>query len=253
MKKFSIAIHGGAENLRPEDVSKEKEEQYRRGLEEALQAGWEILNKNGSAIDAVVAATKCLENNPLYNAGVGSSINRKGEIEFNASLMDGKTLNAGAVGCVRFVKNPIDLARCIMDKCEHSFLAGAGAEEFAIKHQLPLMEHRYFFSKEKEDQWLELRNNNKLSNHDTVGAVALDQEGNLAAATSTGGLTYQLKGRISDGPMLGCGTLAINDVCAVACTGDGEVIMRGILAHEVYAFSFLTKFKSFTTFFPLSN
>lgn len=233
MRKFAIVIHGGAENMSKEEVSPEKEKAYRSGLEKALQAGWEILERGGNAVEAVEAAVRIMEDNPLFNAGKGSSLNEQGEVECDAAIMDGKELRAGAVGGVRYVQNPISLARIVMDNCKHTFLAGTGAEEYALKHDVPLKAPEYFKTAEKEKAWLEKLH--PKNNHDTVGAVALDQEGNLAAATSTGGLSGQFKGRIGDSPILGGGTYANNHVCAVSCTGDGEVIIRGILAHEVYA------------------
>jgi beta-aspartyl-peptidase (threonine type) len=237
MKPFIIVIHGGAETINDCDMSKEKEAGYRKGLTEALQAGWEILASGGSALDAVEAAVKCMEDNELFNAGRGGSLTQRGETEFDASIIDGRTLKAGAISGVRYVKNPVGLARKVMEKCAHTFITGTGAEEFALKNNLAMADTDYFVIKEKQEAWLKkLENEFGLEGeHDTVGAVALDQDGNLAVATSTGGLTNQLKGRVGDSPIIGGGTFANNHVCAVSCTGDGEVIMRGILAHEVYA------------------
>ncbi|MCC9135922.1 isoaspartyl peptidase/L-asparaginase family protein [Pontibacter silvestris] len=233
MEKFAIAIHAGAQNMDKKKVNPDKDRAYRNGLETALQAGWEILAKRGSAVDAVEAAVRSMEENPLFNAGIGSSLTKDGDIEFDAAIMEGKGLQAGAIGGVHYIQYPISLARIVMDTSKHTFLSGTGAEEYALKYNLPFRAPEYFKTDEKEEalqEELALKNE-----HDTVGAVALDQNGNLAAATSTGGLTGQLKGRIGDSPILGGGTYANNEVCAVSCTGDGEVIMRGVLAHEVYA------------------
>jgi L-asparaginase / beta-aspartyl-peptidase len=242
MKKFAIAIHGGAESIKRSELDKEKEEKYRTGLAEALKAGYEVLEKGGSALDAVEAAVNSMENNPVFNAGVGASLTQRGETEFDAAIMDGNTLRVGAVGGVRYVKHPISLAKVILQKCDHCLLVSTGAEEFALRHKLELMDPEYFVTPEKDEAWrekqqeqLEVKKTMPGSMADTVGAVALDMNGNLAAATSTGGLTDQLKGRVGDTPVIGGGTFADNEVGAVSCTGEGEVIMRGALAHEVCA------------------
>ena len=242
MKKFAIAIHGGAESIKPGELDKKKEEKYRQGLNEALKAGYGVLEKGGSAIDAVEAAVKCMEDNPVFNAARGGSLTQRGETEFDAAMMDGKTLRAGAVGAVRYVKNPISLAKIILQKCDHCLLVSTGAEEFALQYKLELMGPAYFVTPEKDQAWRKKQQDDLKEEHsiagsrsDTVGAVALDQNGNLAAATSTGGLTNQMKGRVGDTPIIGGGTYANNEVCAVSCTGEGEVIMRGVLAHEVCA------------------
>jgi beta-aspartyl-peptidase (threonine type) len=235
MKNYAIAIHAGAETVKRANVSKEKEQKYREGLEEALKAGTAVLEKGGSALDAVTAAVVAMENNPHFNAGKGASLNIHGEATFDAAIMDGKNLRSGSVGNVPYVKNPIKLARVVMEKCKHTFLVGTGATEYALQHNLELEEPSYFITEEKLKEWRESDPSKLLNQHDTVGAVALDQEGNIAAATSTGGLDGQLKGRVSDSPVIGGGTYANNPYCAVSCTGKGEVIMRGVMAHEVYA------------------
>ncbi|PKV62826.1 isoaspartyl peptidase/L-asparaginase family protein [Pontibacter ramchanderi] len=241
MKKFAIAIHGGAETTKPSELDNKKEEAYKDGLADALKAGYDVLEKGGSALDAVEAAVNSMERNPLFNAGRGASLTERGENEFDAAIMDGNTLRVGAVGAVRYVQHPISLAKVILQKCDYCLLVGTGAEEFALANNLSLKGPEYFVTPEKKEAWLD-KQQNKVekkrmpgSMTDTVGAVALDINGNLAAATSTGGLTDQLKGRVGDTPIIGGGTFANNEVCAVSCTGEGEVIMRGALAHEVYA------------------
>ncbi|WP_303310854.1 isoaspartyl peptidase/L-asparaginase family protein [Hymenobacter sp. BT730] len=241
MKKYAIVIHGGAVTMDPSELSPETEAAQREGLQQALQAGWEILHQGGSALDAVEAAVRVLEDDEHFNAGRGSSLNLQGEVQMDASIMDGSNLKAGAVDTVRYVKNPISLARTIMEKCPHVYLSADGALEFALQHGLEIEAVHYFETEKTRQEWLEIvQEQEKVPQKDTVGAVALDQDGNLAAATSTGGIEGQLKGRVGDSPVLGGGTYAANESCAVSCTGDGEVIMRGALAHEIYA---LVKYK----------
>ncbi|WP_235998480.1 isoaspartyl peptidase/L-asparaginase family protein [Hymenobacter sp. BT559] len=241
MSLYAIVIHGGAVTMKPGELSEEEAAFQRVGLGEALQAGWIILNQGGSALDAVEAAVRCLEDNPHFNAGRGASLNRQGEAELDAAIMDGRTLQAGAVSGVKYVKHPISLARAVLDHSPHVYLAGEGALEFALQRGLPVAGPDYFQTAKTRAQWLELAQQEPApSGHDTVGAVALDLAGNLAVATSTGGIEGQAKGRVGDSPVLGGGTYATNDACAVSCTGDGEIIMRGALAHEVCA---LVKYK----------
>lgn len=235
MKKYAIAVHAGAENMDPKEVSPEKEQLYEEGLRKALQAGYQVLENGGSALDAVEAAVKSMEDFPLFNAGRGASLDEEGTPTFDAAIMDGNTLKAGAIGNTRFVKHPILLARCIMEGSEHVLLAGEGAEKFAKNKGLEMGELSYFITEEKQQEWEKKEQEKLTEQHDTVGAVALDQEGNLAAATSTGGLTFQHQGRVGDSSIIGGGTYAHNGYCAVSCTGEGEAIMRGVLAHEVYA------------------
>lgn len=194
-----------------------------------------MLRKGGSAVDAVAAAITTMEDNPHFNAGKGGSLNKLGETDFDAAIMDGRNLNSGSVAGVRYVKHPIRLALEIMHNCPHSFLAGTGAEDFALARGLELVKDSYFVTEEKLKNWHKTVLEERLTDSDTVGAVALDQHGNTAAGTSTGGLMNRLKGRISDSPIIGGGTYAYNPHCAVSCTGEGEMMMRGVLAHEVYA------------------
>ncbi|QIX59884.1 isoaspartyl peptidase/L-asparaginase [Hymenobacter sp. BT18] len=241
MNKYAIVIHGGAVTMDPSELPPEEEAAQREGLHDALQAGWEVLHRGGSALDAVEAAVNSMENNEHFNAGRGSSLNKQGEVQMDASIMDGKTLKAGAVEGVRYVKNPVSLARTVMEKCEHVYLSGEGAIEFALQHGLDMEAVHYFITEKAQQEWLEIMQEEaKVSQKDTVGAVALDQDGNLAVATSTGGIEGQLKGRVGDSPVIGGGSYASNEACAVSATGDGEVILRGALAHGVYA---LVKYK----------
>ncbi|MCU7496174.1 MAG: isoaspartyl peptidase/L-asparaginase [Ignavibacteria bacterium] len=241
-ENFVIAIHGGAQNKDRNTFTPEMEEAYKKGIEEALLTGWEVLNDDGPALDAVEAAVRVLEDNPLFNAGRGSAINCEKDTEQDAAIMDGKTLKAGSVAAIRFVKNPVSLARKVMETTEHVMLTGPGAEEFARRSGLELRPSEYFITQEKLEEFKNTLNHEKhTAGKGTVGAVALDKKGDLAAATSTGGLTNKLKGRVGDSPIIGAGTYANNEACAVSCTGDGEFIIRGVFAHLVYA---LIKFKN---------
>ncbi|GAA4386731.1 isoaspartyl peptidase/L-asparaginase [Hymenobacter koreensis] len=243
MGKYVIVIHGGAVNTDPSTIPKEKEQKLKQGLEEALQAGWEILSRGGTALDAVESAVQSLENHELFNAGKGGMLNLNGEVETEASIMDGQTLRGGAVSGLKLVKNPVSLARLVMEKCKHSFLTAEGAHEFALSQGLTLLDPSYFKTEEQQEEWLEIIQGAQVEHankHDTVGAVALDQHGNMAVATSTGGIEGKLRGRVGDSCIYGGGSYANNDVCAASCTGDGEIIMLAAVAHEVYA---LRKYK----------
>jgi beta-aspartyl-peptidase (threonine type) len=241
MSTYALVIHGGAVTMKPGQLSPEEEAAQRAGLAEALQAGWEILHRGGPALDAVEAVVRSLETNEHFNAGRGSGLTQQGEVQMDAAIMDGATLQAGAVSSVRYVEHPISLARAVMEGSPHVYMSGEGALELALELGLPLKPPSYFLTPKTQREWLESKQQDVApASHDTVGAVALDQAGNLAVATSTGGIEGQLKGRVGDSPVLGGGTYASNDSCAVSCTGDGEVIVRGALAHEVYA---LVKYK----------
>lgn len=243
MMKYSIAIHGGAGTILASQMTPELEKAYTQALHNALQAGYAVLKKNGTSLDAVEAAVLYLEDCPLFNAGKGSVFNNKGAHEMDASIMCGKTLNAGAVSSVSSIKNPIVLARTIMDKSEHVFLCKEGAEEFARLHHLDFEDPSYFYNEMRHQQWLEIKDSEKFqldhsdNKHDkkfgTVGAVAIDVEGNLAAATSTGGMTNKKFGRIGDTPIIGAGTYANNASCAVSCTGHGELFIRSVVAYDI--------------------
>ena len=237
MSTYALVIHGGAVTMKPGELSPAEEAAQRAGLAQALHAGWEVLHRGGPALDAVEAAVRSLEDNEHFNAGRGASLNLAGEAELDAAIMDGRTLQAGAVSGVKYVRNPIGLARAVLERSPHVYLAGEGALELALECGLPLAPPSYFQTEKTRQQWLDIaqQNRGQRAGHDTVGAVARDQAGNLAVATSTGGIEGQARGRVGDSPVLGGGTYASNEACAVSCTGDGEIIMRGALAHEVYA------------------
>jgi beta-aspartyl-peptidase (threonine type) len=239
-KMFAIAIHGGAGTLPRNDMGPEQEKQYRAGLDAALDAGYQVLEKNGTSLDATIAAVRVLEDNPLFNAGRGAVLNANGVAELDASLMDGKTLSAGAVSGLQHVKSPIGLARLVMDKSPHVMLVGAGAEEFAKLHGVEMVPNDYCVTPVRKMQLERLLRGatpkeNDLVAFGTVGAVALDLQGNLAAATSTGGMTGKRWGRVGDSPIIGAGTYANNASCAVSATGHGEYFIRTVVAHDICA------------------
>lgn len=241
-KKFSLVIHGGAGTLVKGLMTPEKEEKYKAALESALESGYAILENNGKAIDAVEAAVKKLEDSPLFNAGKGSVFTNKGTHEMDAAIMDGKTLNAGAVSLITGIKNPVSLAHDVMKNSDHVFLAGEGAILFADSLGYSLESPEYFYDELRYQQWQEIKDSDsfqldhslkKDSKFGTVGAVACDKEGNIAAATSTGGMTNKRWGRVGDSPMIGAGNYANNKTCAVSCTGSGEFFIRGVVAYDV--------------------
>jgi L-asparaginase / beta-aspartyl-peptidase len=239
---ISIAIHGGAGVISRASMTAENERAYRADLERALDAGYAVLDKGGTSLDAVVAAVKILEDSPLFNAGKGAVFSHAGDNELDAAIMDGATQKAGAVAGVKHVKNPIELARMVMERTPHVLLAGEGAEEFALEQGMPLVPGSYFYT---ERRWKQLEEAQKaertaslqedIGYFGTVGAVARDKQGNLAAATSTGGTTNKRWGRIGDSPIIGAGTYADNATCAVSATGSGEYFMRAVVAHEICA------------------
>ena len=235
---YAIAIHGGAGAMPRGALSAEREEHYRAGLAAALDAGFAILERDGSSLDAVAAAVRILEDDPLFNAGRGAALTRDGAAELDAAIMDGRQLRAGAVASVRHIRNPIELARRVMEKSRHVLLVGAGAEEFALEEQFTLVPNHYFRTAERIAQLEAEQRGQRVSeivpaSRGTVGAVALDREGNLAAATSTGGMTNKRPGRVGDSPIIGAGTYARNGVCAVSATGHGEYFIRAVAAHHV--------------------
>ena len=249
-KKFGLVIHGGAGTIERSNMTPEKEREYRAGLERALAAGYEILKRGGSSLDAVEAAVRVLEDDPRFNAGRGSVFTSAGTNEMDAAIMDGRTLAAGAVAVLKHVKNPISLARLVMEKSGHVMIDGEGAEAFAKENGIQLLtDQKYFFTKQRWEALQKVKSAEKSGGdaggkkyiitdqdrHGTVGAVALDQNGNLAAATSTGGTTNKRAGRVGDSPVIGAGTYANNATCAVSATGDGEYFIRATVAHEVSA------------------
>jgi L-asparaginase / beta-aspartyl-peptidase len=239
---IALAIHGGAGTLVRGAMTPEKEAAYTRALHEALSAGYEVLETGGIALDAVEKAVISLENSPLFNAGKGSVFTSAGTHEMDASIMEGAGRQAGAVALVTGVKNPIRLARLVMEQSGHVLLAGEGAETFAREMGLPFESSEYFFDQLRYDQWQEVKNTDEVildhtlgkdKKFGTVGAVALDSHGNLASATSTGGMTNKKFGRVGDSPVIGAGTYANNATCAVSCTGSGEYFLRGVVAYDV--------------------
>ncbi len=239
MTDYIIAIHGGAGTILRSGMTPEKEKLYLKALEDALESGYSILSAGGSALDAVVGATVALEDCPLFNAGRGSVFTHDGCHEMDASIMDGKSLKAGAVTGISNVKNPILLSKCIMENSEHVLLSGHGAEEFARKMNCEFESDEYFFSQFRYDQLLEIRETGavKLDHSEkkfgTVGAVARDVHGHIAASTSTGGMTNKRYGRIGDSPLIGAGTYANDKTCAVSCTGHGEFFLRAVVAYDI--------------------
>ena len=256
MQKISIAIHGGAGTILKEDMTPDLEKAYLQGLDDALKAGYAVLEEGGSSANAVKAAIVIMEDNMLFNAGRGSVFTKKGVQEMDAAIMEGKDLAAGAVAGVRNVRNPIELAMEVMRNSNHVFLSGKGANDFAIKQGIKLEPDEFFFSQFRYDQWKQLRDSDNYSldhthqqleelmrdkKFGTVGAVACDAQGNIAAATSTGGMTNKKYGRIGDSPLIGIGTYANNKTCAISCTGHGEPFIRAVAAHDV---SSLMEYKS---------
>jgi beta-aspartyl-peptidase (threonine type) len=244
--EFGLVVHGGAGTLGREDITPEKERALRAALTSALDVGHAILANGGSSTDAVVAAIVLLEDSPLFNAGVGAVYNSAGEHELDASIMDGATLNAGAVAGVRTVKNPITLARAVMDHSPHVMLVADGAEEFGRTVGTEFVSPDYFDTDFRREQWERRREQApddalladplaEALKFGTVGAVALDSHGNLAAATSTGGMTFKRYGRVGDSPVIGAGTYADNESCAVSATGHGEYFIRFVVAHDICA------------------
>ena len=248
-RKIRLAIHGGAGTIERSNMTPERERDYRAGLERALTAGYEVLKRGGSSLDATEAAVRALEDDPHFNAGRGSVFTSAGTNEMDAAIMDGKTLAAGAVASLMHVKNPISLARMVMEKSGHVMMDCEGAEAFAKENGIELVDQKYFFTQDRWDalEKMKAAEKNRTSGagnavlitdqdrHGTVGAVALDQNGNLAAATSTGGTTNKRPGRVGDTPVIGAGTYANNATCAVSATGDGEYFIRAMVAGDVSA------------------
>ena len=263
MAKFTIAVHGGAGTISKKSMTAEKEAADLKALDDAMKAGYNVLEKNGDALDSVKAAVTELENSILFNAGKGSVFTNTGTHEMDASIMDGRDLSAGAVAAIKNVRNPIELAYTVMKKSEHVFLIGKGAEEFAKQNEIAFEPDEYFYSEFRYKQLLKTKQNNETAlDHSvdpdsssakasadrdkkfgTVGAVACDANGNLAAATSTGGMTNKQFGRVGDSPIIGIGTYANNKTCAISCTGHGEPFIKAVAAYDV---SCLMEYKGFS-------
>lgn len=256
-QKFAIAIHGGAGTIRKENMAPQQERAYRAKLEEALRAGYKVLEKGGSSLDAVESAIQVMEESSLFNAGKGAVFTSDGKNELDAAIMDGKTRNAGAVAGISTVKSPISAARAVMEESEHVMMIGEGAEQFAKEQGLEIVDPSYFYTKKRYDQLQKIKDTEKQQlDHSgdqgyipaqfpdqkfgTVGAVALDKDGNLAAGTSTGGMTNKRYGRVGDVPIIGAGTYADNHTCAVSATGYGEYFIRAVVAYDISA---LMKYK----------
>lgn len=244
MNKISLAIHGGAGNIQKEALSPEMEAQYKDALKTALDLGYKALEEGKTALEAVELAVISMEDCVLFNAGRGSVFTAYGDHELDAAIMDGATRQAGAVTLVDQIRNPVQLARLVLEKSDHVFLGGLRAKGFARKMGVELEPAGWFHNEYRYKQWQKLRGteNFQLDNTQyvdekfgTVGAVALDQNGNLAAATSTGGMTNKHYGRIGDSPIIGAGTYANNKTCAVSCTGSGEFFIRGLAAYDISA------------------
>jgi L-asparaginase / beta-aspartyl-peptidase len=248
-QRIGLAIHGGAGTIERTNMRPQREREYRAGLERALTAGYEVLKRGGSSLDATEAAVRVLEDDPHFNAGKGSVFTSAGTNEMDAAIMDGKTLAAGAVASLKHIKNPISLARLVMEKSGHVMMDSDGAELFAKESGIELVDQKYFFTQERWDALQKIKAAEKSrtsgagkkffitdqDRHGTVGAVALDQNGNLAAATSTGGTTNKRPGRIGDTPVIGAGTYANNATSAVSATGDGEYFIRATVGRDVSA------------------
>lgn len=251
-ENFAIVIHGGAGTILKKNMPPELESKYREKLEEAVKTGYAILKKGGTSLEAVEKTINVMEDSPLFNAGKGAVFTNQGKNELDASIMDGKTLKAGAAAGVTTVKNPINLARAVMEKSEHVMLAREGAEHFAKENGLEIVNPAYFYTenryqsllKAQQKEKIELDHSDSSSFYDsyikdnkfgTVGCVALDQNGNLAAGTSTGGMTNKKWGRIGDTPIIGAGTYANNKTCGVSATGWGEFFIRNVVAYDISA------------------
>ncbi|QHS62404.1 isoaspartyl peptidase/L-asparaginase family protein [Chitinophaga agri] len=255
LEKYVLVIHGGAGTILKKNMTPQKEAAYKAGLEDALKAGYKAIQAGKSSLDAVEATIRVLEDNPLFNAGKGAVFTHDGRNEMDAAIMNGKTLEAGSVAGVSTIRNPITAARAVMQKSEHVMLVGRGAEQFAKEAGLEIVDPSYFRTQERWDGLQKaLREDSVKSKLDhsyqpagklgienidnkfgTVGAVALDKAGNLAAGTSTGGMTNKKYGRVGDAPIIGAGTYANNNTVAVSCTGWGEFFIRSVVAYDLSA------------------
>lgn len=256
MSKYAIAIHGGAGTILQSTMTAEKETAYKAALQDAIEAGEAVLKKGGSSLDAIEFAIVSLENNPLFNAGKGAVFTHNGKNEMDASIMYGKDLTAGAVAGVTNIKNPISLSRAVMEKSDHVLLTGAGAIDFAKKINAEFAPDDYFFVQMRYEQLQKAKESDTMildhtednfengeKKFGTVGCVALDVHGNIAAGTSTGGMTNKKFGRVGDSPIIGAGTYANNNTCAISCTGHGEFFLRSVVAYDI---SCLMEYKGLT-------
>lgn len=246
--KYTLVIHGGAGNITPANLPAENASEFEAKLAEVLRHGDSILKAGCTSLDAVESCVRMMEDCPLFNAGKGAVFNAEGKNELDAAIMDGKTGLAGAVAGVTTIRNPISAARAVMEKSPHVMLTGKGAETFAAEQGLEIVSPEYFFTQSRWDAYLKAKaNSDSIDNidkkHGTVGCVALDKYGNLAAATSTGGMTLKKYGRIGDSPIIGAGTYADNTTCAVSATGHGEFFIRNVVAYDISA---LMKYKGLT-------
>jgi len=237
--EYALVLHGGAGNMNFENVPAAYQEIYKHALDSALQLGLDVLEGGGKSLDAVEAVIRCLEDNPLFNAGKGAVFTSEGKNELDASIMTGKDLNAGAVAGVTDIKNPISAARAVMEQSEHVMLAGHGASVFAEKVGLEIVDPSYFYTERRFESYQRAVARDK---NGTVGCVALDRKGNLCAGTSTGGMTNKKYGRIGDSPIIGAGTYANNATCGVSATGHGEYFIRWTVAHQI---SVLMEYRGF--------
>lgn len=241
---WAIVIHGGAGTIKREFMTPEKDSLYRAKLNEALNLGSEILKNGGTSLDAVEQTIHVLEDSPLFNAGRGAVFNERGQNEMDAAIMNGETHAAGAVVNVHTIKSPISAARAVMEKSVHVMLTGEGAEIFAKNQGLEIVTPDYFFDQSRWDSFLKAKadaeTKEKMDKHGTVGCVALDNKGNIAAGTSTGGMTMKMYGRVGDVPVIGAGTYADNATCGISATGHGEFFIRNVVAYDVAA---LMKYK----------
>ena len=251
-QNIALVVHGGAGNIYKEQIPDSLEMEYRRKLEESLLVGFRILNSGGESIEAVKAVINILEDSPLFNAGKGAVFTNSGTNEMDASIMDGATLNAGSVAGVKHIKNPIDAAIAVMNQSPHVFMAGEGAEKFAKMHDITMVDSDYFYTQKRFDQLQRIKQDKSKSQgylrHDhldskfgTVGAVAIDKDGNIVAGTSTGGMTNKKFGRIGDSPIIGAGNYANNKTCGISATGHGEYFIRNVVAYDISA---LMQYKS---------
>jgi beta-aspartyl-peptidase (threonine type) len=232
---WAIVIHGGAGNISPDHIPPERAEALAVKLNEVLEKGMAILEKDGSSLDAVEAVIRMMEDSPLFNAGKGAVFTHEGRNEMDASIMDGETLMAGAVAGVGDIKNPISAARIVMEKSAHVLLTGAGASRFVSRNGAAIVDSSYFFTERRWEQLQRQLKKSEVEKYGTVGCVALDRKGNLAAGTSTGGMTNKRFGRIGDSPIIGAGNYANNNSCGVSATGHGEFFIRYTVAHDISA------------------